>query len=133
VAQSVSSPTPAPSGFEQLLPPSLEPTSAPTVEPTPSPASTVKPTPSPTMESTVSRVANPDGAEVTNVGGGGTATPQNTRGGFGAGAGTALGAGLFVLLGGVVFLRRRKLVDGDATAQPMETPVDEEDGTRVML
>jgi hypothetical protein len=73
-----------------------------TIEPTASDAITTLTTePTTTI---VPDVFTPSATEATPGAGEGA---TKSKGGFGVGAGTALGAGLFVLIGGVFFLRKR--------------------------
>jgi hypothetical protein len=151
-AQRVFSPSPAPNAsptnVPALLPsdvanylfPVLEPSLAPIASPTTAPTTvptrasdaivttTTPPAPEPTrapdsftlFTPTASPVEVPALEEETTNGGVGT---TKTQGGLGPGAGTALGAGLLVLIGGVFILRRKGKKDDEAdatTAQPTD-------------
>jgi hypothetical protein len=125
--------------FQPSLAPSASPTPVPTTvfittittEPTRAFDAIATTTTPPTSDSltpftpTAPPVDIPGLEEETPNGGAGT---TKARGGFGPGAGTALGAGLLVLFGGVFILRRKgkKDVEADATTAP---PTDLEGGS----
>jgi hypothetical protein len=155
-AQRVVSPSPTPNNFPTNLPtflptdvqtflfPTPEPsaapvasaTSVPTTAPTPDAiaTTTTPPTAGPTPAADSSTLFTPTaapeefpGLEEEETPSGGVGSTQ-ARGGFGPGAGTALGAGLLVLIGGV-FVYRRKGKKGDPADATSAQPMDLEGGS----
>jgi hypothetical protein len=119
------SPTPAPTDSPTNIP-TFRPSDVPTTAPTRASDDIATTTTPPTAIPTAFPVEFPALEESPGLK---NETPNNSvgntkgPGGLGPGFGTALGAGLFVLIGGVFFLRRKGKKDDEAdatTAQPTD-------------